>query len=153
MIEIPEEERLRIFNQSFVCGAIFLYEKYEFDDGSKKSKFLLVLNPQDQDGICHFYLTTSRVTKIMSNPILKESCYLIPAGEVDCFPKDTVINIRDVKPMQSTLIQQKYIKHFKGESLIYKQKMPDNIMSDIRDLVLQSRDLTPQQKIRIFPSP
>ena len=112
----------------------------------------MVLNPRDIEEECHFYLTTSKVSKLMSNPILRDSCYVIPVGEVKCFRQETAINIRNIRTKKYTSVELKYIKHTYGDSLKYVQEMPENIMSDIKQLIINSPDITSQRKLKIYPT-
>ena len=153
MIDIPEGEQRKVFRANFVHGAIFLFEQYVFEDNTAKPKFILVLNPKDENEYSHFCLPTSKVLKIRSNPLRLARSYILPAGTVNCFPKETAIEVTSIRSKEYVWFEKKYISHTFGFKLEYIQRMPESIMDDIKELILTSPYLSPQQKLRIYPAP
>ena len=153
MIDIPEGEQRKVFQAHFVHGAIFRIEKFVFDDKTSKPNFILVLNPKDENEYCHYLLPTSNTLRIRMNPLRFDRSYIMPEGTVDCFPKETAIEIAPVRPRKYTWFEEKYISHTYGYKLEFKQKMPAPIMNDIKEMIIASPYLSPLQKLRIYPNP
>lgn len=153
MIDIPEGEQRRIFQEHFEHGAIFRIEKFIFDDQTSKPKFILVLNPKDENEYCHFFLPTSNTLRIRTNPFRLDRSYIMPERTVDCFPEETAIEIAPVKPRKYTWFENTYISRTFGYRLEYKQKMPEPIMNDIKEKILTSLYFSPQLKLLIYPAP
>lgn len=153
MIDIPEADQRKVFQDHFVHGAIFRFERFVFDDNTSKPKFILVLNPKDEDKFCHYFLPTSNVLRIRTNPLRFDRSYIMPEGTVDCFPKETAIEIAPVRPREYTWFENTYISRTVGFRLEFKQKMPEPIMNDIKELILASPYLSPQRKLKIYPTP
>ncbi len=153
MIDIPEADQRKVFQNHFVHGAIFRFERFVFEDKTSKPKFILVLNPRDENEFCHYFLPTSNVLRIRTNPLRFDRSYIMPEGTVDCFPKETAIEIAPVRPREYAWFEEKYITHTFGGKLEYIQKMPEPIMDDIKELILTSPYLSPQLKLKIYPAP
>ncbi|MCH8026960.1 MAG: hypothetical protein IID63_02430 [candidate division Zixibacteria bacterium] len=153
MIDIPEGEQRKVFQTHFVHGAIFRIEKFIFEDKTAKPKFILILNPKDENQYCHFCLPTSNVLRIRTNPLKFDRSYILPAGTVNCFPKETAIEVTSIRSKEYVWFEEKYISHAFGYKLEYKQKMPELIMNDIKELILMSPYLSPRLKLKIYPAP
>lgn len=54
-MDLPDHVKAEAFERNFIPGAIFLCEDFEFDDGSTRDKFLIVLSRPDSEGKVRFF--------------------------------------------------------------------------------------------------
>ena len=80
-------------------GQILCYKDFEFEDGSKKDKLLVVLNDSDRDSVCIVLKTTSQSKHYEGvvrgcNPDKK--VFFVPTNWEQCFTLDTYIQLPQI---------------------------------------------------------
>lgn len=80
-------------------GQILCYKDFEFEDGSKKDKLLVVLNDSDRDSVCLVLKTTSQSKHYESvvrgcNP--EKKAFFVPTNWEQCFTLDTYIQLPQI---------------------------------------------------------
>jgi len=83
-------------------GQILWYKDFEFEDGSKKDKYLVVLNDLDRDSVCLVLKTTSQSKHYKGvvkgcNP--EKKTFFVPTGWEQCFKVDTYIQLPQIIPI------------------------------------------------------
>ena len=91
------------------AGEIFIYEQFQFEDGSQKDKWFVVLNNSDFDNSCLVLKTTSQ-SKWYQGCIKgcnkDHKCFFAPATWQTCFIVDTYIQLPQIFEFPaSTLLQ------------------------------------------------
>ena len=77
-------------------GDIICYEKFEFEDGTKKDKLFVVLNDVDTDIPCLVLKTTSqseRYSGVKQGCNIAKKVFFIPTTWQKCFTLDTYIQL------------------------------------------------------------
>ena len=80
-------------------GQILWHKDFEFEDGSKKDKYLVVLNDSDRDSVCLVLKTTSQSRYYKGvekgcNP--QKKVFFVPIGWEQCFKVDTYIQLPEI---------------------------------------------------------
>lgn len=80
-------------------GDVFVYKKYEFEDGSQRDKLFIVLNTSDLEKPCVVLKTTSNGNRYQGcikgcNNNLK--CFFAPSSWQTCFSVDTYIQLPQI---------------------------------------------------------
>jgi hypothetical protein len=151
MIDIPPELLEENFPKLFIRGAIFLCKNYDLWDVAPKDKYILILNGCDSDGWTYFYLPTSKVDKYRNNPIYSKSFYVIPAGTVNCFDKETSIITRNVHQKKYDRFKRKFVNPTDTDCLTFLQMMPEKVMDDIYQKIVASIEIPFLKKKKILP--
>lgn len=81
------------------AGQILFYKDFEFEDHSKKNKFLVVLNDTDRDSLCLALKTTSQSKHYQGvdkgcNP--QKKVFFVPMSWEQCFEVDTYIQLPQI---------------------------------------------------------
>ena len=131
---------------SFQVGAVILFHNYEFDDGTSKPKFLVLLGMQ-ADGHCLLALTTSKQHYMVNDPGCTQNprtYYFIKGKEKNCFfPKDTWVLLHDPKIMTTAdlmsfgMANQIEIKHCLNENKIGHIRNCLKYSDDVADIHLE----------------
>lgn len=77
-------------------GQILCFKDFEFEDGSKKDKLLVVLSDSDRDSVCLVLKTTSQSKHYQGvvrgcNP--EKKAFFVPTNWEQCFTSDTYIQL------------------------------------------------------------
>ena len=83
-------------------GQVLCYKDFEFEDGSKKDKLLVVLNDSDRDSVCLVLKTTSQSKHYEGvvrgcNP--EKKAFFVPTNWEQCFTLDTYIQLPQIFPI------------------------------------------------------
>lgn len=125
-------------------GTVILDKEFEFSDGTKKPKYLVILN----DGANGQYIaikTTSQPEFKSRNPGCQSnkffSCFYLPKGSC-CMPGNTWLMLNDLHHLEAMeMIRGKFshrIEHI-GE-------LPPVILKDLLDCTIDSEDITAAQQ-------
>lgn len=81
-------------------GSVWHYENFEFKDGGKSNKYLVVLNKANQGDPVLTVKTTSNPNRKNAFPgcCTVCNCYKVSKGCEDCFTKDTWVQLHDIYP-------------------------------------------------------
>ena len=115
---------------NIVRGSIFLNKDMLYDDGTSKSKFLVLLNtPQGNDTALFVQATSQKKSKPDKSGCLthnNESLFAIKANKT-FFNKDTWIELNKIYEAEISFIQQ----------IIYKSQLKEKIIDDIVNCLLR----------------
>jgi len=152
MIQVPKRLSEDTFDDLFVPGVLFLCENYQFGNGKLRDKYILILNPHDDQNNAYFYLTTSKVEKYRGNPLYKDSMFIFRKEDVAEFDKETAIIIPKVYSKDFRYFRVKYINLQPTDRLIFCRKIPDSILDDIYKMIMASNALSLKIKRLILPA-
>lgn len=150
-MDFPEGIAVEAFERNLVPGAVFLCENFQFDDGSTRDKYLVILSRVDSHGSVRFFLATSQVENLRNNPILALDCLFIPADAVECFVKDTAINTRTVYARQYLDLKDRFLGNSGSGALVFKCHLGTDYLNQLWTLIQKSRHIPVQTKQLILP--
>lgn len=80
-------------------GQVLYYENFQFENGSKRDKFFVVLNNADTDLQCLVLKTTSqsrRYEGVQKGCNLQKKVFFVPTNWEQCFKVDTYIQLPEI---------------------------------------------------------
>ena len=85
-------------------GDVLHYNDFEFEDGTKKDKYIIVLNSTCLENPCLFLITTSQSIRYQDaksgcNP--QRKVFFIPASWRTLFPSDTFIPLPQIREIDT----------------------------------------------------
>lgn len=132
-------------------GDVLHYKDYEFEGGTKKDKYLIILNSACLENPCLFVITTSQSARYRNakpgcNP--QERFFLIPASWKTIFPVDTYIDLPQIREKNTMdLLKGSLAKHI---SII--GSLPEKVKTRLLQCLRQFRyDINEQHWNIIFP--
>lgn len=124
------------------AGSIFIVKKFVFDNGIVKQKFIVQLNNPRKNESCLFCLTTSQEKRDRKKyPIgcQRNSKYFF-IRKCNYFEKDTWLELDRVFDYD----YGKILNFCLNENLIYKDKIDDDCLVEIKDCIGKSIDIDEQ---------
>jgi len=124
------------------AGSIFVVKKFEFEDGFVKPKFLVQLNNPRKNEPVLFCLTTSQVKRYRKKyPIgcQRKSKYFF-IKKCNYFEKDTWLELDRIFDYDFG----KILNNCYNGNLIYKNKIDDDCLIEIKDCIKESKDIDEQ---------
>ena len=142
MIEVPREQFLAIFRQQCQTGAVFEHANWRFEDGSSKTKWILILRIKQtsEKGLC--WLLTSRFAKYNSRPRFQDRLFLIRKERAPFLERDSTIILDQVRQLDYQKLADKYIgadDERGNPGLSYQGCLEGNIMNEILAKIEDSR--------------
>ena len=138
-MEVPSQAADHIFEAELVRGSV-LRTEMQFPNGMKKPKYIIVLNKIPADSTTLLFLTTSQVDFYDRHP--KVDHIRIQANSLPCFPKETIIDCREVWPMDRVILKKRY----QQGTLKFDAVLPAAHMEQIDRLVASSRFISLRYK-------
>ena len=125
-------------------GAIFYHRDFEFEDGTKRNKYLVVLGAKpDHDYLCVLTTTQQRKNKAERGCHHKPRTYFfIPGDGKNFFPKNTWIVLSNPFIMNRSEVIKKGMQNI----VQIKANLKDNIAGEIRNCLKSSRDISKKQR-------
>lgn len=151
MIDLSASSRHVMFRALFVHGALFHCQGFRFSENDMRDKYLLVMRGQSKEGKSYFYLPTSQVEKLRSNPIFHNEYYLFESGSIQQFKKETAINIRNLKEGLFQDFADRYVFRPPGRCLDFVASIENDHMAAICKLVHESPSLSLHYKQLALP--
>lgn len=134
-----------MMNGEIGVGAILHHEKFTFEDGTYKNKYLVVIGAkQNQDYLVA--VTTSkqwRRGRTQGCSHRPHTYFFLPKEEENFFPKDTWIVLHDARPMS----RAEMIKKGLTAIVTIKGNLTKERTAEIRDCVGKSRDIEKKYKL------
>lgn len=152
MVDLPESLAKGNFRKLFTPGGVFFQEKYVFEDGTSRQKFIVVLNSCDSSGYSYVVLPTSQVEKIRNTKVLLASAYFFPMGAVECFSKDTAVVLRNILKQKFVTFEHGYNHSTRSQRLEYRCHLSGECLSGLYTAIVASRDISLSTKRLILPS-
>ena len=140
-MKIPPEFSNQAFEAAFKRSSV-IKTKQHLSSGIEKDKFLIILNKCTHDEETFVFLSTTQLEFYERNPHFLKDCLKIEANKLEFFPRDTIINCREVQTVQRSDLKKRYqegLLKFEGELL-------KEMMDEIDRIVASSRFLSPYQK-------
>ena len=127
-------------NGEFKIGAVLHYRDFEFEDGTIRDKFMVVLGAKpDCDYLCA--LTTSKQWILKAERCCHHTprtYFFIPEDKKHFFEKDTWIVLSDPVMMSRAKVMQKGMTG----KLKVRANLNQNITEEIRNCLKASRDIS-----------
>ena len=142
-MEVPAQAADHVFEKEFVRGAVLLTEM-QFPNGTKKSKYIIVLNKTPADSATLLFLTTSQTDFYNRHQGLDH--VRLQANSLSCFPKETIIDCRKIWPMDRVSLKKRY----QQGTLKFVGLLPQNYVEQIDRLVTSSRFISLRHKKAIL---
>lgn len=120
-------------------GTILLDAEFEFSDGTKGEKYIVVLN----DGGCGWYVavkTTSQERRYTYTPGCQLgylACFHLPQGWC-WFPRDTWVQLEEFFEFS----QEKLLQESQEGRFMAKGVLPNGLRSDLIQYALQTEDIS-----------
>ena len=124
-------------------GAIFHHRDFEFEDGTKRNKYLVVLGAKpDHDYLCALTTSQQRKKKTEWGCHPNPYCYFyIPGDGKNFFPKNTWIILSEPVIMSRVEAIEKGMQNI----VHIEANLKDNIAGEIRNCLKSSRDISKRQ--------
>lgn len=145
MIDVPPKACDSVFEKEFQRGCI-LKTKVAFSDGSSKNKYIVILNKSTQDEQAIFFVTTSQLDFYDKHPHFNTDIIRIKPGEMEFFPKETVINCRKLEKSPREQLKKRYASGM----LKFVGILPEDTLKQIDEIVRNSRFISLSDKQSII---
>jgi hypothetical protein len=117
---------------------------YQFErDPRPIEKLFVVLCHMEGCAIC--IKTTSKTDLFRNNPAMRKGCVWYSAGQLTCFPLDTVIEPDNQIPIPHDDIRRAQVR---GTLEVYA--LPASFEEDLRSAIDRSATLSPRRRIRLL---
>lgn len=127
---------------AFEVGAVLHWSGFEFEDGSTKNKYFVVLGAKPESD-CLVVIATSRPKDRSYSPGChqNEGYYHIPGGGKDFFPEDTWLLLMECRAMGLAEV----LKAAMARELTVSGKLRTEIANAIRNCLKRIDDISPVQ--------
>jgi hypothetical protein len=120
-------------------GEILLYKNFQFEDGSAKDKYFIVLNTADSEIPCLVLKTTSQSRRYADsskgcNPL--KSVFFVPALWGNCFRVDTYVQL----PQIFEIGTQDLVDGCLCRKISNFSKLPDDCFSQLKQCLKNFRE-------------
>jgi hypothetical protein len=78
-------------------GDVLLWNKFKFDNGDTKNKYLIILSNCVKDYYYFYVMPTSQTSFYKKNPFEKRDTIILKSKEVPFFPLETVIDFKKIR--------------------------------------------------------
>lgn len=141
MIDVPESISDDIFDKELKRGTV-IRTQYQFHDGSKRNKYLIVLNHNVSGPTIIFVFTTSRTEFYKKYPQFNPDILTLPTGTIPFFVKETIIDCRQVHKLSRDQLK----RNFQGGLLQFVGELAFNYLAQIDQIVQGSRFISSNDK-------
>jgi len=147
MSKYPPKEIAKAFKHALRRGAI-IRTKIGFSDGSRRIKYLIILNKDLSLDIIYFFTTYSKIDFFNNNQRFEPDIIRIPRRKISCFYRDTIIDCRQ----EHKLTRKKLWKRFQEEELkLEEYYLPNNYLNKLNEVIRNSSLLSDKIKKIIDP--
>ncbi|MFH1441949.1 MAG: hypothetical protein ABIH18_07930 [Candidatus Omnitrophota bacterium] len=133
MIKLPSDISDPHFDQQFKRGVV-IKTPIRFKDGKEKYKYIIILNYDISKDPVVFVLTTSQLEFYDKHPHFNKEIIRIKSGESSIFPKETIINCREVYK----ITKDKLKKNFRNNILQIEGELTQEILDNINKIIEKS---------------
>lgn len=145
-MEVPSKAADQVFEKEFARGAVLITEM-QFPSGTRRLKYIVVLNKNPADSATLLFLTTSQTDYYRRFPHVDH--ILIQPNTLAFFPKETVLDCREVFSMERKDLKKRY----QEAALKFVGTLPRDYMDRIDRLVASSRLISRRHKKMILGWP
>lgn len=142
-MEVSSKAPDQVFEQEFVRGAVLITEM-RFQSGTRKLKYIVVLNKYPADSTTVLFLATSQTDYYDRFPHVDH--IRIKPSTFTFFPKETVLDCREVFSMERKDLKRRY----QEAALKFVGALPQECMDQIDQLVASSRFISRRHKKMIL---
>ena len=141
MIDFPNDVCDNTFDNEIKKGCV-LRTTIRFADGCERNKYCVTVSYSSKDDPLVFVLTTTKTDFYDAHPEFNRDIIRLPANKLPLFPKDTIINCRELH----TLDKSRLKKSYQNSGLTFIGHLPEDCISKIDDIVKSSCLLSLNQK-------
>jgi len=134
-----------IFERELKQGSV-LRTKIQFADGTERNKFLIILNQDPATDPTLFFLTTSRLDFYQKHPNFNKDIICIKAGQLSFFPKETIIDCRNVNKKYRVDLKE----NFRKGVLVFAGSLPEETVEEMKRIIAQSFFIAKRDKDMIL---
>ena len=145
-MEVPSQTADQVFEKEFARGAVLITEM-QFPSGTRKLKYLVVLNHHPVDVTTLLFLTTSRTDYYDRFP--HGDHLRIKPNTLTFFPKETILDCREVFSMEREDLKRRY----QEAALKFVGALPQDYMDQIDKVIASSRFISKRHKKLILGWP
>ncbi len=142
-MEVSSKASDQVFEKEFARGVVLITEM-RFPSGTQKLKYIVVLNHHPADSTTLLFLTTSQTDYYDRFPYVDH--IRIKPNTVAFFPKETVLDCREVLSMERADLKRRY----QEVALKFVGVLPQEYMDQIDQLVASSRFISRRHKKMIL---
>ncbi|MBI3617738.1 MAG: type II toxin-antitoxin system PemK/MazF family toxin [Candidatus Omnitrophica bacterium] len=141
MIDVPASISDNIFDRKLKRGTV-IRTQYRFPDGSKRNKYLIVLNYNVGGPTIIFVFTTSQTEFYKKYPQFNPDILALQAGTVPFFAKETVIDCRQVYKLSRDRLKE----NFQDGLLQFAGELSPSHLAKVDQIIRKSRFISPDDK-------
>ena len=145
-MEVSSKAADQIFEKEFVRGGVLITEM-RFPSGARKLKYIVVLNKNPAESPTLLFLTTSQTDYYDRFPHVDH--IRIQQNVVPFFPKETVLDCREVFAMDRADLKRRY----REAALKFVGVLPQEYMDQVDKVVAASRTIAIRYKKQILGWP
>ena len=145
-MEVSSKAVDRVFEKEFVRGGVLITEM-QFPSGTRKLKYLVVLNKNPTDLPTLLFLTTSQTDYFDRFPHVDH--IRIKPNVLSFFPKETILDCREVFAMGREDLKRRY----REAALKFAGVLPQEYMDQVDKIVAASRTIAIRYKKQILGWP
>ena len=138
-MEVSFKAADQVFEKEFARGVVLITEM-QFPSGTRKLKYIVLLNKNPADLTTLLFLTTSQTDYYDRFPHLDH--IRIKPNALPFFPKETILDCREVFSMQREDLKRRY----QETALKFIGTLPQDYIDQIDRLVASSRSISKRHK-------
>ena len=142
-MEVSSKAADRVFEKEFARGVVLITEM-RFPSGTRRLKYIVVLNDNPADSTTLLFLTTSQTDYYDRFPHVDH--IRIKANTLPFFPKDTILDCREVFAMEREDLKRRY----REAALRVEGVFPQEYMDQIDKIVAVSRTIAIRYKKQVL---
>lgn len=133
MIDLPKDLTDGLFDSKLERGSV-VRTLFRCSNQKEKYKYFVILNKDLSSDSLIFVLTTSQLEFYAKYPHFNKDIVRIQSSVVDFFPKETIINCREVHQIP----KEKLKVNFQNGTLEFAGNLPSNILAEVDAIIKQS---------------
>lgn len=145
-MEVPSKAADQVFEKEFVRGGVLITEM-RFPSGTRKLKYIVVLNKNPADSPIVLFLTTSQTDYYDRFPHVDH--IRIKPNMLSFFPKETILDCREVFAIDREDLKRRY----REAALKFVGVLPQEYLDQVDKIVAASRTIAIRYKKQILGWP
>jgi hypothetical protein len=142
LIDIPDDISDETFDNTEIRRGTVIRVLSQFPDGTQRYKYFIAISRNIQKDPLIFVITTSNIDFYLRFPRFNNDAISIAANVISFFPKDTVIDCRQIYQFFREVLKQR----FRENLLQFTGQMPEEFLDKIDQVVRQSKLISENQK-------
>jgi hypothetical protein len=145
-LRLPPEALKKLFYARLKRGSIIKAPTEFQDTGTTKDKYLVLVSADKGDDPLYFFISSSQLAYYERHPALKSDALFIDPGTLDCFPARTVINCREIYPVDRGNLDD--LAEVGRVTVV--GDLPEALLSQLDRIVAQSKLISAADKKKIL---